>query len=215
MKFKLNTLTPKTTFYMISKGDVVAARFTRADLELNSQFNFEGRRPLNCALVGKLQLANGQTIAVRFTYCICSGTLMPREDKIYATADDARKQKDKVEFELSQYEFLMLMHKFGLTPTPYDFHGVKQEKYYTLWYFDRESNNFGAHLTPIKRVEILKCGFIEADKTNEFDELFNTKAECEKANHVNVVEFDDEPTEDEQPTDNEFDVHIVFIEVVM
>lgn len=214
MKFKLNTLTPKTKFYVVNHGNIVAAKFTKAELELKSQFNFEGHRPLDCTLVGRLQLANGETLGVKFTYRICSGTLTSSVDKIYTTADDAREQHNSVEFELSQYEFLMLMHKFGLTPTPYDYRGVRQDKYYSLWYFNRESNNFGAHLTPIKKVEIFKCDRIVTDKTDELDELFNTKAECEKANHVNVVDFDDEPTEDEQPTDNDFDVHIVLIEVV-
>ena len=213
MKFKLNTLTPKTTFYVVNHGNIVAARFTNAELELKSQFNFDERRPLDCTLVGKLQLANGETLAVKYIYRICSGTLISSVDKIYTTADDAREQHNSVGFELSQYEFLMLMHKFGLTPTPYDFHGVSQNKYYCLWHFNRESDNFGANLTPIKKVDVFN-GNVTTERTDKRNELFNTKAECEKANHVNVVEFDDEPTEDEQPTDNDFNVHIVFIEVV-
>ena len=90
---------------------------------------------------------------------------------------------------------------------------MRQDKYYSLWYFNRESNNFGAHITPIKKVNVFN-GDVSTEITDKRNELFNTKADCEKANHVNVVDFDDEPTEDEQPTDNKFDVHIVFIEVV-
>lgn len=209
MKFKLNTLTPKTKFYVVNNGDVVAARFTKAVLQLQRQFNFKEHSALACMLVGRLQLANGETLGVQYVYRICAETLISSTDKIYTTADDAREQHNSVEFVLSQYEFLMLMHKFGLTPTPDEYHG----KYYSLWHFDRESNNFGAHLTPIKKVNVFN-GDVSTDITDTRNELFNTKAECDKANHVEVVDFEDEPTEDEQPTDNDFDVHIVFIEIV-
>jgi hypothetical protein len=213
MKFKLIDLTPKTKFYVVNNGDIVAARFTKAELELKSQFNFEGYRPLDCTLVGRLQLANGETLGVKFTYRICSGTLTSSTDKIYTTADDAREQHNSVEFELSQYEFLMLMNKFGLTPTPYDYRGVRKDKYYSLWYFDRDSNHFGAHLTPIKKVDIFS-GDIVTDKTPSQNELFNTKEECEKSNQVEVVEFDDEPTEDEPCETDDMGVHIVFVSIV-
>lgn len=211
---KLIDLIPKTKFYVVNNGNIVAARFTKAELELKSQFNFEERRPLDCTLVGRLQLANGETLGVKYVYRICSGALISSTDKIYTTADDAREQHNSVRFELSQYEFLMLMHKFGLTPTPYDFHGVSQNKYYCLWHFNRESNNFGAHLIPIKKVDVFN-GDVTTERTDKRNELFNTKAECEKANHVNVVDFDDDPTENEDIADkNGTSVHIVFIEVI-
>lgn len=215
MKFKLNDLTPKTKFYVVDNGAVVAAKFMKAELELDNQFDFKGHRQLNCKLAGMLLLANGNTTDVCFTYAISSSSLLPRLDRIYATADDARQQKNGVEFEWSHYEFFMLMHDFGFTPTPIDIqeYGGGHTRNYTLWHFDRESNHFGAHLTPIRKVDLLNRSIV-TDATDLANELFNTKEDCENANHVDVVEFADEPTEDEQPTDNEFDVHIVLIEVV-
>lgn len=215
MKFIVINLTPKTKFYAIDNGEIVAARFERAELHLENQYDFQGHRHLSCCLEGVMQLANGNKIDVRFTYCICSGSLLPRGEKIYATADDARTQKNYVEFTITHYEFVTLMHKFGYTPTLTDIkeYGGGHTKDYNLWYFDRESKHFGAHLTAIKKVDLFK-GTITTNASDRPNDIFNTKAECEKANHVNVVEFDDEPTEDEQPTDNDFNVHIVFIEVV-
>ena len=211
MKQRLIDLTPDTKYYVVNDGKVVAAKFIKAEVRLTNQFSPNSSCGLDCTLLGVLQLANGKQVPTKMIYRVIYNELWDSNHKLYATPEDACNQTNCVTLTMTRAEFVTFMGKFGYTPTLEDYHGVTaNNNWYSMWCFNRDSDKFGAKLTPIRIVDLFK-GTVTTDAGPE---VYNTRKECEDANRVEVVEFDDEPAEDTTADNDPFAVHFVLIEVI-
>lgn len=204
-------LTPNTKFYTINNGKIVAAKFNKAELGVDDQIDCKENTPLHCTLKGELQLANGTKLLTKYACQYCDDVLRS-SDRLYLSPEDARNQTNVVRFTISNAEFVALLNKFGYKPTI-------DNRIYKLWFFNRHVtvyNSFGPTLTSVVSVDLFN-GTLTTQRFGSSNkekgiELYNTREECDKANHVEVVDFDDEPTK-EVPTNTDLNIRIVYFEI--
>lgn len=224
-------LTPNTKFYVVDNGEIVAAKFKTAKVRTGHQLGFNADAQIKGSFSGTLVQANGKEVYLNFDNWYCYSAypcpFVPKEHdtKIYATAEDARYERDNIMFTMTHTEFINFIHNLGYTPT------IKSgdEKSYSLWFFNRDTKNYGSlgsQLTTIREIDIFKNRMMTdyhswyatthkgVCQYNNEVKVYNTKAECERDNDVKVVDFDDEPTEKKEPTKKvPTNIRIVYVEI--
>ena len=225
---KVLDITPNTKFYVVDNGEIVAAKFKAVKVRTGHQLGFNAHAQIKGLFSGSLVLANGKKVCIDwdnwYSYSDNPCPFMPKEHGtiIYATAEDARHERDNIIFTMTHTEFIYFIHNLGYAPT------IKSgDNSYSLWFFNRDTQHYGSlgsQLTTIRAIDIFNNKMMtDAHQQyatqhkgvcdyNDKVKIYSTKAECERDNEVKVVDFDDEPTK-EVPTNKNLNIRIVYVEI--
>ena len=209
---KLIDITPKTKFYIITDGKIMAVHFSSLQVQLEHFFVEADHLDVNGKFFVCLTTAEGKEIGLN--------NVEFRTTAFYKTAQDALNRQNRVVFTLKQADMPILLDRCGAKII------YKEERggsgaifHYAVWRYVKEGAFIGARLIPISFIDLLSNEISLEGYGNEgyTTDWHNTKEECDAKGqkNVEVVDFDDKPTEDEQPNNNDdMGVHIVFIKIV-
>lgn len=203
---KLIDVTPKTKFYIITDGKIVAVHFSSLQVKLEHFFVEADHLDVNGKFFVCLTTAEGKEIGLNHVEF--------RTTAFYKTSQDALNRQNRVAFTLKQADMPILLNRCGAKIV------FKEERgcsgaifYYSVWRYVKEGAVIGARLIPISFIDFFSNEISLEGYGNEgyTTNWYNTKEECEAEGQktVEVCDFD-EPT----PKDDDDGVHIVFIEII-
>lgn len=203
---RLIDITPKTTLYKIINGKIMAVRFKSISVSVQDQRPFANCQSDNLHCNVKMELITADNTTIK-TEC-CTKT------DLYFTPQDALSHTDMVQLNITKQDFYTFCKRNGCKPTEYTIPNCPGIQYYRykLWVYIKDGSTIGAKQVDVAMLDLLNGTITTKWAGKEYTQWYNTKEECLAANTYEVVEFAD--AEEEQPTDNTADVHIVLVSVI-
>ena len=218
---RLIDITPKTKFYTIMDGKVVAVRVVELKIELRDQVlsGMIGRyiEDIDCKIHMELQTPHGRRLVKEWSNF---GYNTAARNMLYKKPENAVNHVNAVDLTFSRDDLMEWCGTHSCQPTQKPIPHCATIRYfqYAVWVYIKENIAIGARLAPIKKIDLFNGIITAIWSGNEYTQWYNTKDECLAANTYEVEDFEDEDEDEntqDEPTDTANAVHIVFLGVVI